>query len=319
MAGGDSALWAWLAAHHGVVTTPQLYEFGLTYRQVRYKVTSGTLIPMTRGVYRSASHPETDLQTMAAVCLTHEEAAIGFTTAGRLLGYRGMTDPRVHVVVPHRLRLSFPGVVVHRTRILEPIDLTSRRPDGIRLTSPPRTLLDAAHIIGRDATESAIEQVLAERRLTLKTLVATGLRLYHAHRPGSPNFVDVVNGRPRWQRAARSELERRVREAIELAGLPMPIVNMRHRLASGEIIEIDLAFPEWRIAVEVDHPFWHAGHLAVVRDARRDRKLAREGWVTVRFPELEITTALLALVDDLAATLAQRGWRGTPVPLGVAS
>ena len=81
----------------------------------------------------------------------------------------------------------------------------------------------------------------------------------------------------------------------------MPLV-----LANGERIVVDLAWPARRVAVEVDHPFWHDGVVESARDKRRDRKLVLEGWQPLRFPELEIERALDELVADLAQILADR-------------
>lgn len=307
---------AWLSRHHGVVDTKAMRAMGHTSAQVRWLVSSGSMITMARGLYRSAAHPESELQLMVGACLIQPKAAAALTSAGRLFGFREMTDPRVHILLPHGARLDLPGVTIHRCRQIDPVDITGRRPDGIRLTSPPRTLFDSAAILGTDRTESVIEQALAEHRCTLKTLMATAARLYHARRPGADVFIGVLDGRPAWRRAARSELERMARRAIAAKGLPEPQVNMPYRLQNGRPIEIDLAWPEWRTAVEVDHRFWHDVPLQSVRDKRRDRKLAREGWQTVRFPEREIAECLDELVEDLAVILVERGWTAPAASMG---
>ncbi|MFP3906755.1 MAG: type IV toxin-antitoxin system AbiEi family antitoxin domain-containing protein [Acidimicrobiales bacterium] len=306
----------WLSSHHGVVDAKTMRAMGHTSAQIRWLVRSGAMITMARGLYRSAAHAESELQLMVGACLIQPKAAVALISAGRLLGFREMTDPGVHILVPHGARLDLPGARVHRCRQIDPVDITGRRSDGIRLTSPPRTLFDSAAILGTDRTESVIEQALAERRCTLNTLMATAARLYHARRPGADVFVGVLDARPSWRRAVRSELERRVRQAIAAKGVPEPEVNMPYRLQNGRRIEIDLAWPEWRTAVEVDHRFWHDVPLQSVRDKRRDRKLAREGWQTVRFPEREIAECLDELVEDLAAILVERGWTAPAAPMG---
>ena len=73
-----------------------------------------------------------------------------------------MTDPRIHVLVPHGRSPEMEGVVVHRCRRIDPVDIVERA-DGIRLTSPPRTIFDSADMIGADATASVLEQLLNER------------------------------------------------------------------------------------------------------------------------------------------------------------
>ena len=68
------------------------------------------------------------------------------------------------------------GVVVHRCRRIDPVDVVER-PDGIRLTSPPRTLFDSADMIGSESTASVLEQLLNEQRVTFGTISDTVQRL----------------------------------------------------------------------------------------------------------------------------------------------
>jgi hypothetical protein len=246
---------------------------------------------------------------MVAACLHVPDGAIGFTTAAQEYGFRGMTDRRVHLLVPHGCSPRVEGVVVHRCRRIDAVDLAGRRPDGIRLTSPPRTLHDAAAIIGPRGTESAIEQALLDRRSTIETLMSTSRRLYHGNRPGSKVFDAVIGSRPVWRNAARSDLEIRVRTAIDMAGLPEPEVNMPFVLPTGEAIEIDIAWLAWTTAVEVDHPFWHDGSRESTRDKRRDRKLQSLGWATPRLTKDDVDLDLDDAISDVRAVLMRRGWR----------
>ena len=303
-----AALNDWLAGHHGVVSRQVLGELGFDDGGVGRLVRSGRLDRIARGAYRTPTVPLGRLQLMVAACLLAPEAAIGFTTAGQEWRFRGMTDPRVHVLLPHHLTLHLVGVEVHRCRRIDPVDIVAARSDGVRLTSPPRTLFDSAAIVGPDATESAVEQALMERRCTVPTLTSTMRRLRHGNRPGSAVFEGVLLARPQWRRAARSELERLLRAAIDQAGLPPAVVNLRMEV-DGEPIEIDLAWPQWRLAVEVDHPFWHDGRREARRDKRRDRKLAARGWLTVRVTDADVDDALPDALADLRAVLVARGWR----------
>jgi hypothetical protein len=305
----------WMVDHHGVITLANFAELGFTRRQAQRIIAAERLVPMAAGVYRSPAHRLGRLQLMVAACLRQPQAAIASTTAGQELGIRGMKDPHVRVLVPHGARLALPGVVAQLCRGIDPVDITTRRRDGVRLTSPPRTLVDAAAVVGLRSTVSAIEHVLHERRCTLNTLLNTANRLFHPRRQGSVVIRQALRSRAEWRGIARSDLELRVIEAIIARGLPLPEVNMRFVLTNGERIVIDLAWPQWRVAVEVDHPFWHDGVVEAARDKRRDRKLVMAGWQPVRLPELEIDHALDELLDDLAQILLSRGWPGPMVAI----
>jgi len=304
-----SALDTWLSNHHGVVSHRVLESFGYSRWAISRLVSAGRLEPMARSIYRSPTHPLGRLQRLVAACLLVPEGAVGYTTAGQEWGLRRMSDPRVHLLVPHGSSPTIDGVVIHRCRRIDPVDLTARRPDGVRLTSPPRTLFDAASIIGVDGTESAIEQALDERRCTIGTLMATSRRLHHGNRPGAAVFEQVLTSRPMWRGLAKSELERTLRKAVAQAGLPAPQVNWPFQLSPTEPIVIDLAWAPWRIAGEVDHPFWHDRDVEIRRDKRRDRKLQAMGWATPRLTQHDIDHELDASIDDLVAIFVQRGWR----------
>lgn len=299
---------AFLAAHWGVVTRRLMLAHGMSRSGIEHLLGRGDLVTLARGVYRSTAWPTSSEQVMVAVCLVCPTACVASTTAARMWGFRGMSDPVIHVLVPHGSSPTVPGVTFHRTRRLPAEDIAGRRPDGIRLTSPPRSLVDAAAVVGEAATASAVEQVLSERRLTLATLARVTDRLVHPRLPGALVMRSVLASRPPWRGAARSDLEVRVRMAIVGAGLPEPEVNLRHHMSCGQAIEIDLAWPTFRVACEVDHPFWHDGAAESHRDKQRDRRLAADGWATARITERDIAEDLSSAVADLARILVTRGW-----------
>jgi hypothetical protein len=302
------ALNAWLATHHGVIGRSQLRMLGFSEGAIKHLVESNRLTRSMPTVYRSPAHPTSPLQTMVAICLRYPDAVVSATTAGQLLGIRRMSDRRIHVLMPHERRpaLEVPGVILHRSRRIDRIDVIDRRRDGVRHTGPARTLLDAASIIDDEALESAIDHALREGMCSLPMLLRTDERLYHPRRPGSTRFRRVVRSRPDWRNAARSDLEVRFRRAVVARGLPEPLVNTPLELPSGETIEVDLLWRDERVIGEVDHLFWHDDPAPRRRDRRRDRRTAALGWLTVRFDEYDIDVGLEPALDELAGVLADR-------------
>lgn len=309
-----SALHRWLRTHHGVITRRRLQELGFSRSAVRWQVESGRLLPMWDGVYVDPSHERGRAQVMTGICQLYPAAAVGFTTAGREWGLRGMVDERVHILVPHATTphvSGLPELVIHRCRRIDPVDVAGTRLDGIRLTSPPRTLFDSAAILDTDTVASAVEQALADQRCTIGTLMSTLARLRHPRRPGAQRFEEVLHSRSTLRGAARSHLELVVRKAIAAVGLPEPEINMWMRLVDGSRIQIDLAWPEHLVGVEVDHPFWHDREAEAARDKHRDLKLATMGWQCVRLSERAIEQGLAEAVADIGAVLVRRGWSPT--------
>ena len=296
---------AFLSSHLGVISTDRLLGLGCPSRTLANLVSDGTLVTMMPGVFRSAQWPCNREQILAVVCARNLAAMIGFTTAGQEWSLRRMIDPLVHVLVPHGRSPEMEGVVVHRCRRIDPVD-SVQRPDGIRLTSPPRTLFDSADMIGAEATASVLEQLLNEHRVTFGTVSDTVQRLYHPNRPGSTTMLSVIRSRPAWRSALQSDLEVKVLEEIAAKGLPSPVPQYPVRLPGRDHdIYIDFAWPSVRLAIEVDHPAWHDGAADSHADKGRDRKLTTIGWTSARITNIDVHGGLREAVADIGLILSR--------------
>lgn len=294
-----------LATHHGVVSIAALEQFGAPRRTVANAVQRGELVPIMLGVLRSPHWPLGREQLMVASCLRNPSAAIAFTTAAQLWGMRRLPrDGIVHVLVPHGCSPALPGVIVHRCRRVDAVDVVCSRPDGIRLTSPPRTLFDCADILGVDATASVLEQLIDSGRGSFGTHVDTWIRLARPRRPGARTMSVVVRSRPAWRQALQSDLEARVVAEIARQGLAAPEVQFPLQLPTGRNVRLDFAWPAVQVALEVDHFFWHAGASESHLDKHRDRKMASAGWVVARLTDLDVAGGLADSVADVGRVLA---------------
>lgn len=301
----QSALDAWFRTHHGVINATQLSSLGCSSRTVRRMVARSQLVIVQRGVYVSGQWPIGHQQQMAAACARNPSALIGFTTAAKLWGLRRVTDRRIHVLVPHGASPELQGIVVHRCRRIDDVDIVQRA-DGIRLTSPPRTLFDCADLLGVSASRSAMEQLLHEKRCTLDTILSTYLRLAHPNRPGSRTMAEVIASRPAWRTALHSDLELRVLEEIERQRLPPVHTQCPVELGDGRVIHLDFGWPKWQVGLEVDDPAWHEGVEERHRDANRDRKAAAVGWSVPRISKIDVQGDLEDAIRDVSIILRQR-------------
>lgn len=295
----------WLRNHNGVIGGNELLGLGCSRSTLQRMVARDELVRMQFGVYRGRQWPDDELQRLTAICVAHPEAVVGFTTAARLWGFRRVEDQRIHVLVPHGASPQLSGVVVHRCRRIDPVDIV-RRPDGIRVTSPPRTLFDGAFYLGLDAARSVLEQMLREKTCTLETVIDTFVRLAHPHRLGTRTMVEVIASRPKWRTALHSDLEKRVLDEIERQRLPSPVAQCRVDLPTGNTIHLDFGWPKWKVGIEVDDPTWHEGTRERHRDAHRDRKATTIGWVVIRISKIDVNGALADAISDVALILARR-------------
>ena len=293
-----------LAARHGVISRRQLIGFGVSADQIYRRVASRRLIEVHAGVYRSGEVPDGELARCVAACLVDDAGVISHTTAARLWGLRCCSGSDTHLTVPSEVRVRAHGITVHRSVALAAADVVHRA-DGIRVTSPVRTVCDLAALLGDDALASVLEQVLDVYDLRFATFRAVAERVLERRPRGAARLRRLVERRPAGARAQESDLEVRLASALVRAGLPAPVRQLVVR-AGGSDARFDLAYPERGLAIEVDHRVWHAGGR-VAKDKQRDRRVAAAGFTTLRVTEDDLAArALPATVAEIVAVYRQR-------------
>ncbi|TDC78058.1 hypothetical protein E1193_21420 [Micromonospora sp. KC606] len=107
---------------------------------------------------------------------------------------------------------------------------------------------------------------------------------------------------------AQSPPESHLRVRLVLAGLPRPVTQLPVHLPSGLILHPDLAWPEFRVAVEYDGA-WHADPDQLHRDRRRLNQFAGAGWFVLHVTGRRLREDFPAVVREVRAALSERGWR----------
>lgn len=95
-------------------------------------------------------------------------------------------------------------------------------------------------------------------------------------------------------------------DTLVAAGLPVP--QRHHRvILDGEVRELDLAYPEWKIGIEYDGWSVHGDASHFHRDRDRSARLQLEGWII-----LQVTSAWTAeiLIGRIAKAIEVRGGVG---------
>jgi hypothetical protein len=288
-----------LGAQHGVASAKQLEELGLSRRQVTRMVTAGQLTVAHRSVFRLAGFPVTFESMCAAASLADENLAVSHQSAARLSGIRQMTTARLHVTAPCRRRPIAPGdVIVHRSRMFIPDHIVVRA-DKIRVTSVARTLFDLASAVGADRLESAVEHALQLQLVAYQDLADMAAQMTKRGRSGSRRFATLIESRPVTQIAVDSNDELVLERALIAAGLAAPVRQYELRPPNQVPIHPDLAWPDIRWAVEVDHRTWHETAEATAADNARDRQVRMLSWEVERVSDREIRRNLPGVVRDL--------------------
>jgi predicted transcriptional regulator of viral defense system len=175
IAGPDhELLFAIASGQAGYFTAQQAHEAGFTARLLQHHADQGRFRRIHRGVYRLRDYPSSPLdQVIAAVMTVGSSAVVSHSSALDLLGLSDVIPDAIHLTVPRTKRHSpcLPGVIVHTTtRLLGGSDVVVR--DGIRVTSPTRTILDAAEAgVGPEQVVAAIREAEQRGLLTFRQLL----------------------------------------------------------------------------------------------------------------------------------------------------
>jgi hypothetical protein len=293
-----------LARQHGVASTQQLLDTGLSARQLRHLQQSQDLELVLRGAYRTPSAPDTELARCAAVCAARSDVAIAGPTAGRLWGFRRLpSDHRIHVLAPPASNPAIARwVVPYRTDARHDHDVVDRD-DGIRITTRARTAYDLARWLGPDDLLSVIEQAAHDGRLDDGDFLDVAADWLSPRRPWAREFLQTLDRRLPGG-AAESHPEVRVAEALGRAGVRGLVRQHRVELPGHGDVRFDLAVPELRWAIEVDlHPR-HRETLGIASDERRDRAGGAIGWMTTRVSDVQYQDRFNETIAELAATHA---------------
>ncbi len=277
---------------HGVVSRAQLSALGVGRRAIDHRVENGRLHVRYRGVYSVGHRVLTrEGRWMAAVLASGPGAALSHQSGAAHLGIRPSASGRITLTTPRKLR-DRPGLLRH-CAVLPDDEVSTVR--AIPVTTLARTLVDLAAVLHPQALAKAFEQ--AEILRVLNTAQIANLLDRHPRRKGTTRLrsllkaaVDVPH--------TRSDLEKRFLPFLEANALPSPAVNSHIK---G--YEVDLAWPQQRLIVELDGFATHGTRTAFERDRQRDRRLQAKDWRVVRITWRQLHEEPGRLATELFALL----------------
>ena len=212
-------------------------------------------------------------------------------------------DGLVHVIAPpasHPCRE--PWVKAYRTALIDPEDVVTH-PDGLRLTSPSRTVVDLTRYVDPFALTSIVEHAISSGLCSETAMERTAARLATPGRSWARRFLRTLASRHPGA-AAESEGELRVFRALVRAGAVALVRQHVITLPGYGPARFDMAIPPLRWALEVDlHPE-HRTPEGRARDSLRDVAAEGLGWRVRRVGEVELDrrrlpTTIAALVTEI--------------------
>lgn len=281
-------------------TLGEAAECGVT----KHQLSGETFTRVFRGVHVLADVHDSGWlaqRARAALAGLPAEAVISHTTAAELLKLPVRPDWRIHVTVPsgHVVPAVRAGLRPHEG--VGAMDV-HELPCGLRVTSPARTWLDLAPLMGRDGLVAVGDAILRQDLATVD-----GLRGAVA---GARRRRGVIAARSAVQLVrpgVDSPQETSLRLVVLAAGLPEPEVNLDVFDDAGRwVARPDLSYPTLKIAIEYEGDHHRADQMQWRRDIQRDRDLERLGWIVVRVVADDLRGTGAGLVRRLRGVVRQR-------------
>ena len=298
--GFDARLAHLAARQHGVVSLAQLRALGLGKRGAAHRAARGRLHRVHRGVY-AVGHPRLtpEGRSLAALLACGPRSVLSHRSAAAAWGIRASAQTLIEVTTSNRGRRAPPGVQLRLTRSLRAEDVTRLR--GLPVTTVARTLVDLACVLAPSALARAVHEAEFRRLLDVAAVEAVLARA-NGRRGTAALRTALAEPSPG---ATRSALEERFLSLVR-GRLPAPRLNA-NLWVGGELIEVDAAWRDARVAVELDGAAAHRTSRAFHRDRARDLGLAAEGWVVVRLTWPQLIHEPERIVGELRRLLALRG------------
>lgn len=162
----------------GYFTASQAQAAGFGRDLLTHHTRSGRFLRIRRGLYRLRDYPISPHEDVMAACLAlgRDVPAVSHETALQLLGLTDARTDAIHISVPRSKRHlpKLPGVIIHTmARALTEDDTVMV--DGMRVTSPPRSIVDVADAgIAPSAVEFAVAHAIERGLIAAEGLARLG-------------------------------------------------------------------------------------------------------------------------------------------------
>jgi very-short-patch-repair endonuclease len=278
----------------------------LTDRQRQVAINHGLLVRGPRGVLLDPAHPDGPLKDLAAA------VAVGRPYAGAwgrsCMAMWHLLDehpPQPEVVVPVQKYARIAGAVVHRSSSLRPEDLTIRR--GIPVLKPLIGVLSLGVVLPPIEVAEVIVRARQKRLFEPDAVRATVGRFARSGRDGLRVCRDALELVMIGDRPADSVLELRFHHG---PGRMLPPYEYQYEVVvDGVRYRPDFAYPDVRVAIEVDGYEKRKDMESLVRDARKTTALVKAGWAVPHFTWPDVVNNPYTVACDVLEILRASGYR----------
>ena len=287
----------------GVVSGRDLAACNVSRKWIWRRIETGEWVRLHRGVFQlGANTPTLDQREMAAILAAGDGVVLSHLSAARRLGLDLPRDASVHVTIPASRRARISGVKVWRSRNLGERDVTKRGP--FRLTHLARTVIDLAQLLDDDWLRAVIDSALRQRRSHLSWISRLLSRQAKGHH-GAERLRALLDSYQNEGEIPDSVLES-LAVGIGQATGHEPELHWCVLDGPQLVAEVDLAWPEVQVCVQLDGWMHHGTRAAFSSDRAVDRKLTRMGWLVLRYTWKDVTVGRERMINELADTYAGR-------------
>ncbi len=268
---------------HALVALQQVRALGGERRHLDRRVRAGTLEQVNHHVYRIAGCvPTWEQQVLASVLGAGPGAIASHATAAALWDLEGFRRRgRGELSIP-RGRYHRPADArCHESTDLERCQVILR--DGIPTTDLGRTLLDLGRYHNVARLRRIVEDARRRHRVEWEVVIGTLVRHARRGRHGVRRLRNVIALDVDRREVTDSDFELLVLALLAERGVPTPVLH--HRVYVGDVLvaELDLAWPDRKVAVELNGRLhrevaevWERDHLKLV-------ELQALGWHVLPF------------------------------------
>lgn len=196
----------------------------------------------------------------------------------------------VYLLVDSKRIVRIKGIEARRmTRVLP-----SKPWHGVKLATPIATLVSLGGVLPTDDFERALDHCVINKLVTATGLVTMLEGLSPQAVPNRIAMLSVAmerlpsRGTTQSRVMHRSKLEQTVRRWLDVGGLEGWCANYSVLLTTGKTIEIDFAWPDQKVALEVSPFHTHGSRETQERDAQRRRLLVLLGWRIVEATDADL-------------------------------
>jgi very-short-patch-repair endonuclease len=299
----DGPVSALAARQHGLFSRRQALGLGVTPGQIDRRLRTGRWAPHRPGVLVIVGSGSTWQQRVMGCCLASEAPATHRASAA-LWSLPEIWRPRPELTVEHGRRIMVRGAVVHQSKDLHKVEIVLR--EGIPTTPLTRAVLDVGAVMAVDDYGVFVRQVVRGGHATWDELHEVVVVHGRRGRDGVGRLRTIVEAELGLV-PTESEFEHLVEQLLVLEGLPRPDrQHLVNDVTGGLVARIDLAYPQARLAIELDGEAHHSDGVAFERDRVRQNELVLLGWTVLRFTWAQLVRTPWIIVQQVRDLLRQR-------------